>query len=270
MLKPRTRSEFKARISFRLRFHSRIHAHLLNSATPRISNGLATPAVNSATIHGSPHGCRCQRKIPHEVKCLSAIAPRHLHPALSKCKDKHKDFVRGYGYQAARKPRRLSAQGHERAWRGIQECASNAWPLHLSLGGFANASQPQQLRGSGQRKARRLGIPTLKIHCDWSENERAMSRHGIQAANPCWPVAQRTSRSSGKSLLRSRDSRNGTAHGTRSKNFRPHANNQTHDAKNLFMTDGACMVSARAESFAHLHGADGARLRFRRFRDEEK
>jgi len=48
------------------------------------------------------------------------------------------------------------------------------------------------------------------------------------------------------------------------------AHNQAHDAKNLFVTDGACMASSSCVTRHNLHGSDRPRLRLRCQSDEAR
>jgi choline dehydrogenase-like flavoprotein len=90
-------------------------------------------------------------------------------------------------------------------------------------------------------------IPTLKIHCDWSENERAMSKDiAIQAGEMLAAAGAKDIQvyqdisSPGLAIHEMGTARMGRDPRTSVLN----AHNQAHDAKNLFMTDGACMTSS--------------------------
>jgi choline dehydrogenase-like flavoprotein len=90
------------------------------------------------------------------------------------------------------------------------------------------------------------GIPTLKIHCDWGENELAMSKDiAVQAAEMLAAagatnitVDQRIT-PPGLAIHEMGTARMGRDPRTSVLN----EHNQAHDAKNLFLTDGACMTS---------------------------
>jgi choline dehydrogenase-like flavoprotein len=91
------------------------------------------------------------------------------------------------------------------------------------------------------------GIPTLKIHCDWSENEHAMSKDiTVQAAEMLAAAGAKDIHTwqkitpPGLAIHEMGTARMGRDPKTSVLNV----NNQAHDAKNLFMTDGACMVSS--------------------------
>jgi choline dehydrogenase-like flavoprotein len=91
------------------------------------------------------------------------------------------------------------------------------------------------------------GIPTLKINYSWTPNEIAMSRDiAIQAAEMLAAAGARN-------IVVDQDitppglaiHEMGTARmGRDPKTSVLNEHNQAHDAKNLFMTDGACMASA--------------------------
>jgi choline dehydrogenase-like flavoprotein len=91
------------------------------------------------------------------------------------------------------------------------------------------------------------GIPTLKIHCEWSDNEKAMSKDiAIQAAEMLAAggakdihVSQRIT-PPGLAIHEM-----GTARmGRDAKTSVLNEHNQAHDAKNVFLPDGACMTSS--------------------------
>jgi choline dehydrogenase-like flavoprotein len=91
------------------------------------------------------------------------------------------------------------------------------------------------------------GIPTLRIHYQWTPNELAMSRDiAIQAAEMLAAAGAREIRIEqditppGLAIHEMGTARMGRDPKTSVLN----EHNQAHDAKNLFMTDGACMTSA--------------------------
>ena len=91
------------------------------------------------------------------------------------------------------------------------------------------------------------GIPSLKFHCEWGENEQAMSLDiAIQAAEMLAVagaqniVVNQSITNPGRAIHEM-----GTARmGRDPKASVLNAFNQAHDVKNLFVTDGACMVSS--------------------------
>ena len=90
------------------------------------------------------------------------------------------------------------------------------------------------------------GIPALKIHCAWSDNERALLHDmGITAAEmlaACGAKNIETFNEDNPPGLTIHEM--GTARmGRDPKTSVLNAHNQAHDAVNLFVTDGACMAS---------------------------
>jgi choline dehydrogenase-like flavoprotein len=121
-------------------------------------------------------------------------------------------------------------------------------PWYMGMGGFGEClPNHNNYVEVDKEKLDAWGIPTLKIHCEWSENERAMSKDiAIQAAEILAAggakditVWQKIS-PPGLAIHEMGTARMGRDPKTSVLN----ANNQAHDAKNLFMTDGASMVSS--------------------------
>jgi len=91
------------------------------------------------------------------------------------------------------------------------------------------------------------GIPVLKIHAAWGENEIALRKDmAVAAAEMLTAVGARdihpfcTDEPPGFAIHEMGTARMGRDPKTSVLN----AHNQAHDVKNLFMTDGACMVSS--------------------------
>ena len=91
------------------------------------------------------------------------------------------------------------------------------------------------------------GIPTLTINCAWGENEKTMSKDiAMQAADMLAAAGAKEiymyqeMSSPGLGIHEMGTARMGRDPKTSVLN----EHNQAHDAKNLFMTDGACMASA--------------------------
>jgi choline dehydrogenase-like flavoprotein len=91
------------------------------------------------------------------------------------------------------------------------------------------------------------GVPVLKIHCEWRDNEKALLRDMIiQAAEmlaTAGAVDIRPFNHNSPPGLTIHEM--GTARmGADPKKSVLNAHNQAHDVKNLFLTDGACMASS--------------------------
>src|SRR5260370_38900177 len=119
----------------------------------------------------------------------------------------------------------------------------------MGLGGFGECLPNHNNRIEIDKdKLDAWGIPTLKINCDWGENEHAMSKDiAIQAAEM---LAASGATDIG---VYSEITRPGlaihemgtAAMGRDPKTSALNEHNKAHDVKNLLMTDGSCMVSNR-------------------------
>src|SRR5260370_3561024 len=121
-------------------------------------------------------------------------------------------------------------------------------PWGLGRGGFGEClPNPGNYVEIDKDKLDAWRIPTLKIHCDWSENERAMSRDiAIQAA-------EMLAAAGAKDIYVFQEitppglaiHEMGTARmGRDPKSSVLNAHNQAHDAKNLFMPACATIPSS--------------------------
>src|SRR5439155_1687558 len=100
-------------------------------------------------------------------------------------KTKHKDFLRGYGYQGGGS-RDGWQRGMSTAGLGVDFKNSLRKPgqWRMGLGGFGEClPNHNNYVEIDKDKLDAWGIPTLKIHCDWGDNERIMSKDiAVQAA----------------------------------------------------------------------------------------
>jgi choline dehydrogenase-like flavoprotein len=244
--------EFKSRIVFLCAATLESTRILLNSATAEFPNGLANSSGELGHNLMDHHmGAGASGVMPgHEDKMPFGNRPNGIYvPRFRNVKTKQKEFLRGYGYQGG---------GSRDGWgRGVNMAGIGADFKHLlrqpgqwrmGLGGFGEClPYHENYVEVDKDKFDAWGIPTLKIHCDWGDNEHAMSRDiAIQAGEMLAAagagdinVFQEISRP-GLGIHEMGTARMGRDPKTSVLN----AHNQTHDVKNLFMTDGACMTSA--------------------------
>jgi choline dehydrogenase-like flavoprotein len=121
-------------------------------------------------------------------------------------------------------------------------------PWRFGIGGFGEClpyhSNYVEIEAG---KADAWGIPTLKIHCQWGENELAMSRDiASQAAEMLTVAGVREISVFQKISIPGRAIHEvGTVRmGRDPKTSVLNEFNQAHDVKNLFVTDGSCMTSS--------------------------
>jgi choline dehydrogenase-like flavoprotein len=243
--------EFKARVFFVCASTLESARLLLNSATPEFPNGLCNSSGELGHNLMDHHmGSGASGEMPgHEDKMPFGNRPNGIYiPRFRNVKTKHPDFIRGYGYQGS---------GSREGWsRGLNRVGIGAdfknslqkpgkW--RLGMGGFGEClPNHNNYIELDKEKLDAWGIPTLKIHCDWGANEVAMSKDiAVQAAEMLAAAGAKNisveHRITPPGLA---IHEMGTARmGRDPKTSVLNEHNQAHDAKNLFVTDGACMVS---------------------------
>jgi choline dehydrogenase-like flavoprotein len=248
----RNTMEFKARVYFLCASTLESTRILLNSSTAEFSNGLANSSGELGHNLMDHHmGAGANGIMPgHEDKVPFGNRPNGIYvPRFRNVKTKQKDFVRGYGYQGGGS---REGWGRGAAMSGIgvelKTALRSPGPWHLGLSGFGEClPYHTNYVEINKDKLDAWGIPTLNIHCEWNENEKVMSKDiAVQAAEMLAAAGAReigvyqdmTSPGLGIHEM-------GTARmGRDPKTSVLNEHNQAHDAKNLFMTDGACMTSA--------------------------
>jgi choline dehydrogenase-like flavoprotein len=186
----------------------------------------------------------------HEDKMPFGNRPNGIYvPRFRNVKTKQPDFLRGYGYQGGG-----SRDGWSRgaSMVGLGPEFKNALkmpgPWRMSLGGFGECLPNHNNYVEIEKgKVDAWGVPTLKIHCAWGENELTMSKDiAVQAAEILAAsgateisVFQKPS-PPGLGIHEMGTARMGRDPKTSVLN----EHNQAHDVKNLFLPDGACMASS--------------------------
>ncbi len=250
--KTRESMEFHGRIIFLCASALESVRILFNSATTEFSAGLA----NSSGELG--HNLMDHIKaggaigvIPgHEDHRSHGRRPNGVYvPRFRNVKNRHAEFIRGYGFQGS---------GSREGWeRGIlqpgfgadfKHSMSRPGPWKFTFFGFGECLPNHQNYIELEKdKVDAWGIPTLKIHCVWRENELAMRKDMAIAA------AEMLAASGARDINPFEDDdppgfsihEMGTARmGRDPKTSVLNAFNQSHDVKNLFITDGGAMVSS--------------------------
>jgi len=244
--------EFKGHIVFLCASTLESTRILLNSATPEFPNGLANSSGELGHNLMDHHmGSGAGGFMPgHEDKMPFGNRPNGIYiPRFRNVSSKEKDFLRGYGFQGGG-----SREGWNRGLRmpgfgaDFKKMLSAPGPWYVNVGGFGeclpNRSNYVEVDAE---KLDAWGIPTLKIHCEWSENERAMSSDIAEQGAEMLAAAGAREISSWQNMtppgLAIHEM--GTARmGRDPKTSVLNAHNQAHDVKNLFLPDGSCMVSS--------------------------
>jgi choline dehydrogenase-like flavoprotein len=165
----------------------------------------------------------------------------------------HPDFVRGYGFQGWG-----LEQGWERAMDrpgfgpALKERLSEVGPWQMEVEAFGECLPNHENYVELDPDAvDAWGIPVLRIHCQWGDNERAMKRDMAVTA------AEMLDAAGGRDVeAHDLDTPPGlTIHemGTARMGHDPATSvlnrfNQAHDVKNLFVVDGAAMASSACQN----------------------
>jgi len=250
--KTRATMEFKAKVIFLNASTLESVRILLNSSTTEFPNGLANSSGelgHNLMDHIKAGGAT--GTIPgNEDKNVYGRRPNGVYvPRFRNVNTKHSDFIRGYGFQGGARregwergilqagfgPEFKKAMRQGGAWKftfyGFGECLPN----HDN---FAELDKG---------KVDAWGIPVLKIHCKWRENELAIQKDmAIAGAETLAAAGARDiepftdEEPPGFSIHEMGTARMGRDPKTSVLN----AHNQSHDIKNLFITDGGAMVSS--------------------------
>ena len=244
--------EFRAKVVFLCASTMESARILLNSSTTEFSNGLANSSGelgHNLMDHVSSAGASAS--IPgFEDHLEVGRRPNGIYmPRFRNVKTKYPDFVRGYGFQGG---------AHREGWvRGISQpgfgaefkkSLSRPGPWRFGFGGFGEClPNHNNFVELNKDQVDAWGVPTLKIHCAYGENERALRKDMAMSA------AEMLAAVGGKDIepFAADDPPGFSIHemGTARMGRDPKTSvlnsfNQAHDVKNLFITDGSAMVSS--------------------------
>ena len=225
---------------------------LLNSKTPRFSEGLANSSGElGRNLMDHVMGGGAEGTIPgYEDRTHYGRRPNGLYvPRFRNVSTKSPGFLRGYGFQGGGFRERWQ-QGLEMPGFGaaFKHALRNYGPWKLRFYGFGEClpSHDNYVTIDPEVKDR-WGIPVLRVHMTWGENERALLRDARQTAAEMLEAAGardiETFLEDNPPGLTIHEM--GTARmGRDPKTSVLNAYNQTHDVPNLFVTDGASMTSS--------------------------
>jgi choline dehydrogenase-like flavoprotein len=165
----------------------------------------------------------------------------------------HRDFVRGYQFKGGG-GRDGWARGTSIKGFGAQLKAElrRPGPWNFTFYGFGEClPRPSNYVELDRDKVDAWGIPALRIHCVWGDNERKMledmavtAAEMLEAAGAKDIKAFVEDNPPGLTIHEM-----GTARmGRDPKTSVLDAHNRCHDVKNLFVTDGACMTSSACQN----------------------
>jgi len=248
----RASMEFRARLIFLCASTLESARILFNSSTPEFPNGLANSSGELGhNIMDHVKGGGAVATIPgNEDKQVVGKRPNGIYiPRFRNVKTKQSGFIRGYGLQGG---------GGREGWqRGILQAGFGAefksaltqpGPWRFNFQGYGEClPNHKNYAELDKEKVDAWGIPVLKIHCAFSDNEFALrkdmsiaSAEMLEAAGAKDIVPFTDDDPPGFSVHEMGAARMGQDPKTSVLN----AHNQSHDIKNLFITDGGAMVSS--------------------------
>jgi choline dehydrogenase-like flavoprotein len=163
---------------------------------------------------------------------------------------KHKDYVRGFSYQAG------ASRNREKLEEGIgasfKEALTEPGKWSFGMGGRGECLPYYENKISlNHSKKDKWGLPTIDFDCEFKDNEKAMRKDMIASAVEMLDAA-------GIKNIKTWDDdlapgfcihEMGTARmGHDPKTSVLNGNNQLHEVKNVFITDGACMASSACQN----------------------
>jgi len=225
---------------------------LLNSATAEFPAGLGNSSgelghnLMDHIMDGGATGTLPWAKDRREV----GRRPDAIYvPRFRNVKTKHPDFLRGYGFEG-RAERRGWERGAEMAGFGAafkKSLIGDLGPWEMNFGGFGEMlPRHENYIEIDPNLVDAWGIPALRVHCAYSDNELKMQEDMVVTATEMLEAM-------GATNIRTYKENNppglvihetGTARmGRDPKTSVLNAHNQMWDVANVFMTDGACMPS---------------------------
>jgi choline dehydrogenase-like flavoprotein len=244
--------EFKSRVVFLCASALESARILLNSATPEFPDGLANSSGELGhNLMDHCMGGGAAGHIPgNEDHVQLGNRPNGIYvPRFRNVKDKHPLFLRGYGFQGgASRPKWERGVEMRGFGADFKHALSRPGPWNMRLYGFGEClPNHENFIAIDKGKVDAWGVPTIKINCMWRENERALLKDmSITAAEMLSAAGAKDiapfveDNAPGLTIHEMGTARMGRDPKTSVLN----AHNQAHDAKNLFVTDGACMASS--------------------------
>jgi choline dehydrogenase-like flavoprotein len=246
--------EFRGRVVFLCASALESARLLLNSSTPEFSAGLANSSgeVGHNVMDHIKYGGAAGTIPGLEGFTDSGRRPNISYmPRFRNVKSKHAGFVRGYGFQG---------HGSQPNWRrGIAQAGfgtqfkremAQPGPWQFSFNGYGEClPNHDNFVELDKSKVDAWGVPALRIHCAWGENELAIQKDMAISGAEMLATAGATDI---EAFTHTADDppgfsihEMGTARmGKDPKTSVLNSYNQSHDIANLFITDGAAMVSS--------------------------
>ena len=248
--------EFTGRILFLCASTLESTRILLNSKTARFATGLGNSSGelgHNLMDHTMGGGARAT--VPgFEDRDTFGRRPNGIYiPRFRNVTTSHPDFLRGYAYQGgAGRPGWTRGTSMSGFGADFKHQLRTPGPWEVTFYGFGEClPRRDNFVGLDPLRVDAWGIPVLRIHCTWGENERAMLQDmAVNAAEMLQAAGARDVETfvednpPGLTIHEMGTARMGRDPRTSVLN----AHNQLHDVQNVFVTDGAAMTSSACQN----------------------
>ena len=248
--------EFQARVIFLCASTLESARILLNSATPEFPNGLANSSGElgrNLMDHIMGGGATARIDAPLDRRHAGERPNGIYVPRFRNVAGRKSPFLRGYGFQGW-SGRQDWSRGMSMAGFGadFKRALKEPGPWMFTFYGFGEMlPDPKNYVEIDKSRVDAWGVPVLKIHCAYGENERALlqdmavSGAEMLAAAGAKDIQPFTHDNPPGLVIHEM----GTARmGRDPKTSVLNAHNQCWDVPNLFVTDGACMTSSACQN----------------------
>jgi choline dehydrogenase-like flavoprotein len=248
--------EFSSRIIFLCASTLESTRLLLNSATPRFATGLANSSGElGKNLMDHCMGGGARGTVPgYEDRTASGRRPNGIYlPRFRNVKGQDSDFLRGFAFQGGA-GRSGWGRGNDLPGFGadFKHSLRTPGPWSFNFFGFGEClPQSSNYVEIDPVTTDKWGIPALKIHCQWGDNERALLQAMSDSAVEMLEAAGVTDIDPyvydlppGLTIHEMGTARMGRDPTTSVLN----GFNQCHDIPNVFVTDGACMTSSACQN----------------------
>ncbi len=229
---------------------------LLNSKSNRFPNGMGNDSGELGhNLMDHNYNCKVEGEFEgFEDKYYSGRRPTGTYLARFRNfdQDQQTDFKRGYAYACGGSREPFSETSETAIGLELKKDQTQPGPWKFGFSGMGECLPYHENKLSlSQDKTDEWGIPLLEIDAEYKENERVMTKDMVQTA------MEMLDRMNFKNITDKKEFRNiglnihemGTARmGRDPKTSVLNKNNQVWGAKNVFVTDGACMTSSACQN----------------------